>query len=144
MAKSNSSNEHYDLNVRCPGVITVPGIVKANTSKTIMLNRKRDGSSKRSIQAIDKTKIIFVLGSLDEGKEATITFMDDRAPAFRKLRRVTVGLADKDTGMLAGQNEKGEAILINTAYCDLVTSKDAEVEGEAAPKKKKSSGKKSK
>jgi hypothetical protein len=137
-AKKNSSGNTFDLNLVAPGIITLEGIVQDNSNKTIMLNRKRDSSSKRMLQAIPKENIIFVVGSLGNGETAKITFMDIRAPAMRTLRRVVIGMADKETGMLTGENEKGEKILVNTAYAKLTSSKESEIAGpDEAPKKKK-------
>lgn len=141
-AAGKNTGETFDLSMVCPGVVTLEGIVKDNTNKTIMLNRKRDGSSKRMIEAIPKENIIFVIGSLGQGDNAKITYMDVRAPAMRKMRRVTVESADKETGMLKGANEKGEPVLINTAYAKLTSSKESEISGpDEAPKKKKAAKK---
>jgi hypothetical protein len=134
--------ETFDLNMVSPGVITLEGVVKDNSNKTILLNRKRDGSSKRMIEAIPKDQIIFVVGGLALGDNAKITYMDVRAPAMRKMRRVTIEGADKETGMLKGQNEKGEAILINSAYSKLTSSKESEISGPDETVKKKKAPKK--
>ena len=142
VAAKKNTGETFDLNMIAPGIITLEGVVKDNSNKTVMLNRKRDGSSKRMIQAIPKDSIIFVQGGLGNGETAKITFMDVRAPVMRIMRRVIIEGSDRETGMMRGFNEKNESILINTAYAKLTSSKDSEVEGPSdAPKKKKAAKK---
>lgn len=140
-SKKNDNDQNYDLMIVAPGVITVQGLITHFSETTVMINRRRDGSSKRQIEAIPRDNIIFVKGSLDEGSEATVIYRDEKAPAARKMRKVRIEGTDKKTGFISGQSEDGSTILINPLYSKLVTSKETEVEAPNTETKKKSSKK---
>lgn len=144
MAKKNDNDQNYDLSMIAPGPITVEGKITHLGEKAIMINRRRQGSSKREIMSIPRSSVIFVKGSLDEGSTATIIYLDDKAPAARKMTKVRIEGSDKKTGFISGQSEDGTAILINAEYAKLVTSKDTEVETPDVEVKKKSTKKKTK
>lgn len=145
MASSKKNDtSFYDLTLLAPGTITVEGEITHVSDRTVMVNRQRSGSSKRQIESIPRSAIIFVKGgALAEGELATITFRDDKAPVGRKMTKIRIEGTDKASGLIRGSNEAGDTVLIDPEYAKLITSKDTEVDvPTSVEKKKKDSAKK--
>ena len=140
MAKTNTSTE-YEFMVTAPGTITVEGVVNEVAGDSVIINKKRDGSSLREIVTIARETIILVRGTLEKGEVSTITYMSPVATVGRKLRRCTLEGNDPKTGMLKGADENGKPFLVRSLYAKIKSTSEVEAPPSVEAKKKKSSSK---
>ena len=62
VAKTNNTTE-YEFMVAAPGTTTVEGVVNEVAGDSVIINKKRDGSSLREIVTIARETIILVRGT---------------------------------------------------------------------------------